>query len=227
TVVGDVLDHAVDNLALFELLDDFRTLFGARLFEDRTARHDDIAAALVHLQDLERLRHVHQRPDVADRTDVDLRTRQEGHGTFEVDGEAALDLVEDDAFDALVVVVLLFELDPALFAAGLLAAEDGLADGVLDAVDIDLDFRAHLDGAVTAGSAEFLERNAPLGLETDVDDGEILLDRDHLALDHGAFQRLVVEERVHQHGLEIVLGYSLNCQAYLHLATGGWCCGPV
>ena len=102
TVIGDVLDHAVDDLAFFELLDDLRTLFGAALFEDGAARHDDIAAALVHLEDLERLRHVHQRADVADRTDVDLRARQEGHGAVEVDGEAALDLVEDDAFDALV-----------------------------------------------------------------------------------------------------------------------------
>src|SRR5690606_32991270 len=52
TVVGDVLDHAVDNLALFELLDDFRTLFGARFLENGTTRYDDIAATLVHLEDL-------------------------------------------------------------------------------------------------------------------------------------------------------------------------------
>src|SRR5690606_24234019 len=122
TVVGDVLDHAVDHLALFELLDDLGTLLGAALLEDGPARDDDVAATLVHLQDLEGLRDVHQRADVADRTDVDLRARQEGHGTFEVDGEAALDLVEDDALDALVLGVQLFELDPALFAAGLLAA---------------------------------------------------------------------------------------------------------
>ena len=187
TVVGDVLDHAVDDLAFLELLDDFRTLLGAALFEDGAARHDDIAAALVHLEDLERLRDVHQRADVADRTDVDLRARQEGHGAFEVDGEAALDLVEDDAFDALVLVVHFFELDPALFAAGLLAAEHGLAEGVLDAVDIDLDFGADLDGAVAAGLAEFLHRDAAFGLEADVDDREILLDGDDDAFDDGAF----------------------------------------
>ena len=162
TVIGDVLDHAVDHLALFELLDDFRTLLGAALFEDGTTRDDDIAAALVHLEDLEGLRHVHQRPDIADRTDVDLRTRQEGNGAFEIDGEAALDLVEDDAFDALVVVVHLFELDPALFAAGLLAAEHGLAHRVLDAVDIDLDLGTDLDGPVTAGLAEFLRARCGL-----------------------------------------------------------------
>jgi hypothetical protein len=186
TVIGDVLDHAVDNLALFELLDDFRTLFGARFFENGTTRHDDIAATLVHLQNLEGLRHVHERRDIADRADIDLRTGQEGNGAFEVDGETTLDLVEDGAFNALIVVVHFFELDPALFAAGLLAAEDSLAGSVLDAVDINFHDRTDGDGAVTAGLAEFLERDAPFGLETDIDDRQILFDRDHSALNNGA-----------------------------------------
>ena len=74
-VIGDVLDHAVDHLALGEALDQAAALLGAGLFEDRAARHDDVAAAAVHLQDLERLRHVHQRADVAHRADVDLADR--------------------------------------------------------------------------------------------------------------------------------------------------------
>ena len=101
TVVGDVLDDAFDHLAFFEVLHDFRTLFGAALLEHGAARHHDVAAAAIHLEDLEGLRIVHQRGDVADRPDVDLAARQEGHGAVEIDGEAALDLVEDDAFDAL------------------------------------------------------------------------------------------------------------------------------
>ncbi len=75
-------------------------LLGAGLFEDRAARHDDVAAAAVHLEDLERLRHVHQRGDVAHRADVDLAAGEEGHGAVEVDGEAALDAAEDAALDA-------------------------------------------------------------------------------------------------------------------------------
>ena len=75
-VIGDVLDHALDHLALGEA-DWIRpaALLGAGFLEDRAARHDDVAAAAVHLQDLERLRQVHQRPDVADRADVDLAAR--------------------------------------------------------------------------------------------------------------------------------------------------------
>ena len=74
-IVGDVLDDAFDDLALGEALDEAAALLGAGLFEDRAARHDDVAAAAVHLQDLERLRQVHQRPDVAHRADVDLAAR--------------------------------------------------------------------------------------------------------------------------------------------------------
>src|SRR6187397_2573998 len=96
TVIGDVLDHAVDHLPLFEVLHQLLALLGAGLFENRAARHHDVAAATIHLEDLERLRVVHQRSDVADRANVDLRTRQEGHRAVEIDGEATLDLVEDD-----------------------------------------------------------------------------------------------------------------------------------
>ncbi len=87
-VIGDVLDRALDDLALFELADDLVALLGAALFEDRAAGDDDVAAAAVHLQDFERLRHVHQRGDVADRTDVDLAARQERHGAVEIDRES-------------------------------------------------------------------------------------------------------------------------------------------
>src|SRR6266849_4708713 len=55
TVIGDVLDDAVDDLTLFEILHQFLALFGAGLFENRAARHHDVAAAAIHLEDLERL----------------------------------------------------------------------------------------------------------------------------------------------------------------------------
>src|SRR3546814_6745007 len=56
----------------------FRSLLGAGFLEHRAARDDDVAALAVHLQDLERLRHVHQRGHVAHRADIDLAAGQEG-----------------------------------------------------------------------------------------------------------------------------------------------------
>src|SRR5262249_33728609 len=60
TVVGDVLDHAVDDLTLFEILHQLLALLGAGLLQHGAAGHDDVAAAAIHFQDLERLRIVHQ-----------------------------------------------------------------------------------------------------------------------------------------------------------------------
>src|SRR6185295_10877099 len=109
------------------------------------ARHDDIAAAAVHLQNLEGLGKVHQRPDVADRADVDLASGQEGDGAVEIDGEAAFDPAEDHALDPVAGGELGLELVPGGLAAGAVAAEHGLALMVLDAVDIDLDLIADIE----------------------------------------------------------------------------------
>src|SRR5450631_2279072 len=186
TVIGDVLDHTVDDLALFQILHQLLALLGAGLFQYRAARHHDVAAAAIHLQDLERLRIVHQGCDVADRADIDLRARQERHRAVEVDGEAALDLVEDDAVHLFVVVERLFELAPALLAARLVARQHRLAERVLDAVEKHLDHVADLEFAIAAGPGEFAQCHAAFSLQADVDNGHVLLDRNNGALDDGA-----------------------------------------
>ena len=66
--------------------------------------------------------------DVAHRADVDLGARQERHGAVEVDGEATLDLVEDQTGDLLVLGEGLLEAGPALLAASLLARDDGFTE---------------------------------------------------------------------------------------------------
>ena len=191
-VVGDVLDGAVDHLALGEVGDDLVALLGAALFENGAAGHHDIAAAAIHLQDLERLRHIHQRGDVAHRADVDLAARQEGHRAVEIDGEAALHLIEDDAVDLLILLEGLFELDPALLAARLVARNHRFAERVLDALEIDLDFVADDGRRIASVIGEFLERHAPLGLQTAIDDRHVFFDGDDPTLDDGAFKGLVL-----------------------------------
>src|SRR6202035_1880298 len=171
-VVGDVLDHAVDDLALFEVLYQFLALLGASLFEHGAARHDDVAAAAIHFQDLERLLVVHQRRHVADRPNIDLRARQEGYRAVEIDGEAALDLIEDNALDLFVVLERLLELAPAFLAARLVARQHRFAERILDAVEEHLDRVADLAVVLAAGPGEFAQRHAAFGLQPDVNDGE-------------------------------------------------------
>ena len=96
-VVGDVLDHAAQHLAFLEGGEQLVALLGAQLLEHRPARDHDVAAAAVHLEDLERLVLVEQRRDVAHRPDVDLAAGQEGDRAAEIDREPALDPAEDRA----------------------------------------------------------------------------------------------------------------------------------
>ena len=108
-VIGDVLHHAFDDLLFGQARHQRRTFLGAAFFEHGAARNHDIAAAAVHLEYLEKLRLVHQRPDIAHGTHIDLTAGQEGYGAVEIDGEAALDPPEDNASHAGLIVERLFE----------------------------------------------------------------------------------------------------------------------
>ena len=202
-VVGDVLDEAVDDLALLEAGDDVGALLGARLFQHGAARDDDVAAAAIHLEDLERLRLMHQRADVAHGADVDLRAGKERDGAVEVDGEAALDLVEDDARNLLVLLEHLLEAGPALLAASLVARQHGLAERVLDALEVDFHLVADLQVGLAA-DGELAQRHAAFHLQADVDDGEVLLDADDLALDDSAFEQVLLGEAFGEQRGELV-----------------------
>jgi hypothetical protein len=203
-VIGDVLDNTLDNLAFFEVLDDFRTLFSTGLFENRTTRYNDVAAALVHLEDFEGLWVVHQRRNVADRTNVDLRTWKEGNSAIQIDGEATLDLVEDNAFDAFASFELGFELDPALFAASLLARQNGFAQSIFNALNVNFDFVADLQAAVFRTCAEFLKRDAAFNLEANVNDRNVFFNRRYNTLGYIAFGKIIGRKGLFKQRCEIV-----------------------
>ena len=203
-VVGDVLDHAVDDLTLFEVLHQLLALLGAGLFQHGAAGDDDVAAAAVHLQDLERLR----------LTFISGPTSRIGRMSTCERGRNAtapsrstvkppLTWLGDDAGDLLVALERLLELAPALLAARLVTREHRLAERVLDALQIDLDGVADLDLGLPAGTGELAQRDAAFGLRAHVDDRKVLLDADDFALDDGAFRRAALGERLFEHCSEI------------------------
>ena len=96
----------------------------------------------------------------------------------------------------------------------------GLAERILDALDIDLDLVADLERPVAAGAGEFLERDAAFGLQTDVDDRDILLDRDDLALDDGPFAERRTRRRFIEKRGEILAGRVMLQAA--DMCSPGW-----
>ena len=86
----------------------------------------------------------------------------------------------------------------------LVARDDRFAERVFDPLEIDLDLVADARRRVAAVIGEFLQRDAALGLQTDVDQRHILLDGDDAALDHRTLERLVGAVGLIQKGCEIL-----------------------
>src|SRR6185437_12840973 len=187
-VIGDVLDDALEDLALLEARHQLRAGLGAALFEHGAARDDDVAARAVHLEDLEGLRRSQQRGDVTYRADIDLAARQERDRAIQIDGEAAFDAAEDHAGHALIGLEALFELRPCLFAPRLLSRNLRFAVLVFHALEINFDGIAGLDLGRAARGREFLQCDAAFGFEADIDERHIVLDGDDDALDDRAFE---------------------------------------
>ena len=196
TVIGDVLDHAFQNLAFPQVGHKLRPGLGTALFQHGAARHDNVAARPVHFQDLERLRGVHQRGDVTDRTNVDLASGQEGDRTGQVDGEPALHLVKDDAGDPFASVEGLFENGPGFFALGFVARKNRLAILVFDPLDIDLDRIACGDLRRFALVRELLQWHAAFGFQPDIDQNHVVIDANHAPFNDSSFEILRALERL-------------------------------
>jgi hypothetical protein len=206
-VIGDVLDDTLEDLAFLEARDQLRACLGAALFEDSATRDDDVAARAIHLEDLERLRRAQERRDVAHGTDIHLASGQESHGAVQVDGEAALDAVEDDAGHALIRLEALLELRPGFFSPRLLARDLRLAVLVLHPLEVDLDGVAGLDLRRPPRRGEFLERHAPFGFEPDIDQHLIVLDGEDDAFDDRPLESSAAAERLIEQRCEALLGF--------------------
>ena len=198
-VVRDVLDDSVDDLALFEILHELLALLGAGLFQHSAPRDHDISAAAIHLEDLERLRLIHQWRDVADGSNIDLASRQEGDGAIEIDGEAALDLIEDDALHFLIAIEGFLELAPAFLAPRLIPREHGLSERILHPFEINLDGVADLDVRLPSRTGEFAQRHTSLGFRANIDDRHVLLDAHHHSFHNRPFLRSAFTEGLVQH----------------------------
>jgi len=98
-VIGDVLDHTLDDGALLQGLEQLFAILAHGLFEHGAARHDDVVTFAVDLDDLELELFTLDRSSVLHRADVDEGTGQEGAQSIDHDGEAALDAAGDHPLD--------------------------------------------------------------------------------------------------------------------------------
>ena len=168
-VVGDVLDDAAQDLAFGERVERVLLLLGVLFFEEHLAREHDVAALLVDLDDAHAQLLAAQRVEVANGADVDLRAGQE-RADADVDGEAALDALDDAADDDLALGVGLLDLVPDLHLLGFFAREHDVAFAVFGALEQHVDDVAGLHGDLAGFVHELVDGDDALGLVADVDD---------------------------------------------------------
>ncbi len=134
TVVGEVLDRALDDRAFLQVVHERGALGGELLLDHGAARHHHVIAFLVELDDLELERLALEVGGVAHRAHIDERAGQERADVLDLDGEATLDAAGDDSGHDLGLVECLLEPRPGARTLGLLARQARLAGAVLDGV---------------------------------------------------------------------------------------------
>ena len=156
-VVGDVLHHALEHLALGEGVERVLLLLGVLFFEERLARQHDVAALLVHLDDAHPQFLAAQRVEVR-AAHVDLRSGQE-RADADVHRQAALDALDDAADDDLALGIGLLDLVPNLHLLGFFAREHDVAFAVFGALEQHVDDVAGLDRHLAALIQKFGDRD--------------------------------------------------------------------
>ena len=105
--VGDVLDDAGADLALGDVLEQVFLEALTLFFEQLAARHDDVHALRIDLDDARADGLVDEVGDVVRPAQVDLAGGQEDVDALHIDEQTALDLALDNTLDFVALVVLL------------------------------------------------------------------------------------------------------------------------
>jgi hypothetical protein len=185
-VIGDVLDHAIDDRAFAQRLEQLGALLAHARLDHGAARQHHVVALAVEFDDLELERLALVGGGVLDRPRVHQRARQECADAVGHDGQAALDLAGNRAADQFAVLERLFQVQPGRQPLGLVARQDRVAIAVFQRFDRHRDEVARLDVEFADVVLEFLDRDVGLALEAGVDHHEVVVDADHLGGDHFA-----------------------------------------
>ena len=178
TEVDDRGHDALADLALLELGEEAVADLGLGLLEPGTTRQDHVVAVLVEFDDLRLERLADVRLQVADAAHLDERGGQEAAQT-DVDDQAALDDLDDGAFDNAVLFLDLLDRAPGAFVLCALLGEDQTAFLVLLLENQGLDLVTDVDDLIRVDvvlDRKFAGRDDPFGLVTNVEQDFVSVD---------------------------------------------------
>ncbi len=173
TEIGDVLDGTFADLIFREVGEYFLAHLGPFLLKDHAPAHHDIAPVLVYLDDLEADCPFDKLIEISDLPQCNLRSRQEGGNTHQIDHQSAFDAPVRTTYDDLAGIVGVLDLVPDLHKVGLRLAQNDLAVLVLNIFKVNIYL-------VAQGNAfnipEFFKGNRAFTLEAYIDNDISILD---------------------------------------------------
>src|SRR5712671_4548911 len=179
-VIGNILDRALEDDALFEHLERLFLERGALALDHTASRDHDVAACAVELENLETAALSDITIEISRGPQINMRPRQEcRHPDMHL--QATLDLAEDHAFDRGFVLERLFEFTPYLELLGLGVRQHHRAIFGLGAFEKNIDLVAFLDRDVAVVIQELGERHLPFALVINIDDDVVAGDQQNCA----------------------------------------------
>ena len=175
-IVGEVLDGAGEDRALFEVLQSMRAALGLLFLEDLLAGNNDVAALLVELNDADLNRLANVGVEIAHRAQLELRAGQERLDA-NVYRETALHAADHGTRKRGLLVVRLLHRVPHTEPLRLFIAQQVAAFRLL-ALNDHIDAVAGMQLRLTGVIENLLEGNQALGLHADVDDDMLVSELD-------------------------------------------------
>src|SRR5208282_106969 len=169
-VFGEILDDAGEDAAFLEMLEGLAALLALLFFEKLFAGDDDVAALFVELDDGDFHRLALHAIEVADGTQVDLGAGQKGACALDIDGEAALDALDDDALDGLLFVVSALNFVPRTETLGLQVREVDVALFGFTFLAHDVDLVTGLEPGLALVIENFGDGHHAFGFRAVIDD---------------------------------------------------------
>jgi hypothetical protein len=204
--VHQVRDGAMDDHTLLQRVEDALALLLALLLEDRASGEDDVVAAPVELDNLALQLLAQERLEVPHAPDIHEARREEA-AQADVQDQAALDNLDDRAFDGAPLVVGVLDAVPGPLERRTFGREDQPPVGVLLLQDERLDALPELDHLLRVGplaDGELVRGDETLGLVADVHEDLVLVYADDLALDYVAVLEIYQDALVYGDYLPIL-----------------------
>src|SRR2546428_3518428 len=146
TVVGKILDLALNDYVFFDLIESLTLLAGIAFFQQRLSRQYNVRPLSIEF-DYSRLNFASpQRIQIPDWPHIDLRPRQERANAIDVDADAALDSLHNSTFDGRTFLIGLFQVVPGAESNGVCPRQEREAFTGLHVFNQHVDFIAALDG---------------------------------------------------------------------------------